>query len=69
MNRSSATPSGDRRATVSGGHAVRQRYLDALDKVLDWDPKAGVDIGEYISELRRECARWRIRVRELEGRR
>lgn len=67
MSQSSGLPSGDRRAPVSRGRNSRQRYLDALDRVLDWDDVAALDITGYVAELRRECAQWRVRVRELEA--
>ncbi len=56
-------------AQVSEPRRAQQRAAQAMAHLADTDPEAALAISEYLAVLRRECAHWRTRVRELEGRR
>jgi hypothetical protein len=48
---------------------VRKRHAArALASLAVRHPSEVAAVDEYLAELRRECAHWRTRVRELEGR-
>lgn len=51
---------------VAGRARQRIRFAEALESVCDADPRAALAIAEHVAALTRECARWRVRVRQLE---
>ena len=53
-------------AQVSSRDERKRRAARALSTLAASDPGLVAAIDEYLSDLRRECAQWRTRVRQLE---